>query len=135
MIMHFCSSTLKCLTTDWFASKTNARLRHFQPGDLQIVYNHIGQFFDAHLHDPINKVSVPLNCPHPWPSVLAPVWLACGHDEEEGAKFLGNLYCRYAIVRSELWWSFPYAVLDWKPRLYVVDQHLRTAFVESVEVK
>jgi hypothetical protein len=121
---HFCSSKFKLLRTDWCPQLTNAHIRKFKPGDLNMIDQHIGQFFDAHLADPSNRVSVPLNCPNPWPSVLAPVWLACNRDEEEAAKFLGNLYCRYAIKRPELWWSFPYAVIEWKPRLYVVHHHL-----------
>jgi hypothetical protein len=104
---------------------TNIHIRHLGPRNLSAVYQYIGQFFDAHILDPANRVSVPINCPNPWPPVLGPLWLVCGQDDEEAAKFLGNLYCRYAIQRPELWWSFPYAVLDWKPRLYVVNSHLQ----------
>jgi hypothetical protein len=135
MKMLFDVVAMRCVTTDWFAPKTNARLSHFRPGDLPMVYKYIGQFFDAHVRDARNKVSVPINCPHPWPPMLEPIWLACGHNEEQGAMLLGNLYCRYAIQRPELWWTVSNAILDWKPRLYVVDQHLRAGFVDSIEVK
>jgi hypothetical protein len=133
--MLFDTSTMKHLKTDWFSSKTNARIRLFQPGDLQVVYSHIGPFFDAHVQDAANRVSVPLNCPHPWPSALAPVWLACGHDQEEAAMLLGNLYCRYAIQRPEMWWSSPYAALKWKPRLYVVHQHIQDKIFDGLQVR
>jgi len=117
---HFCTSSGTLLTTDWFEPVTNAHLRQVTPIALRDVYAHLCQFFDRHVADRTFRVSVPHNCPSPWPPVLAPLWLACGCDEEEAAKLLGDLYCRYAIARPELWMSFPDAVLEWKPRRYTV---------------
>lgn len=120
------------MTTDWFPILTNVHLQQISPQDQQMVDQHIGQFFDAHIADRSQKVSVPINCPHPWPSVLTPVWLACNRDEEEAAKFLGNLYCRYAIKRPELWMSFPDAVLSWKPRRYVVQLNVAASAMSHI---
>jgi hypothetical protein len=106
------------LTTDWFPKKTNLLLGRMTATEYKMVDDQIAQFFDAHLRDQ-SKVSVPINCPHPWPTALVPVWIAANRDEQEAAMLLGNLYCRHAIKRPEIWISVPYAVLDWKPRLYV----------------
>jgi len=117
--MHFDMSKLNWLRTDWFAHVTNAHLRHVTPIELRDINSHIDQFFDAHVRITHERVSVPINCPGHWPAVLAPVWIACGRNDEEAAMFLGNLYCRRAIARPEVWLSFNYAVIPWHPRLYV----------------
>jgi hypothetical protein len=121
---HFCTSKMEFLRTDWFPSKTNALIKHMRPRDLTAVHVYIDQFFEAHVQDSANEVGVAKNCPDPWPSVLAPIWIAADMDEERAGMFLGNLYCRHAIQRPEEWWSFPDAVLPWKPRKYVVKHHL-----------
>jgi len=126
---HFCTSAIGYLSTDWFSRWTNARIRNMHamyPSHLPLVFGHIGQFFDDHVNDPNNKVFVATNCPSPWPSVLDPVYDAVGQQYDDAAMFLGNLYCRYAILRPETWWSFPNALLPHKPRTYVAHIHLHT---------
>jgi hypothetical protein len=104
----FCTSLIKYLETDWFSEKTDARMKAFAPGDYDMVDEYIKQFFDAHaIQGPMMRVCVPINCPHPWPTALVPVWIACNYDEEDAAMFLGGLYCRHAIKRPELWWTAP----------------------------
>jgi hypothetical protein len=115
------------LQTDWFPSKTNALLKGMTAQEQADIHNHIDQFFDAHTQDVKNQVGVAKNCPNPWPAVLTPIWIAAGMDEERAAMLLGNIYCRHAINRPEEWWSFPDAVLEWKPRRYVVRHHLMAA--------
>ena len=122
--MHYCTSTMKMLSTDWFTIKTNANIRRMSVRDLTIAYQHIDRFFEAHLKDWTNPVGVARNCPSPWPPALAPVWHAAGMDEQEAAMFLGNLYCRHAIARPELWWSFSDTVIPGRPRRYIVQHHL-----------
>ena len=116
----------KVLTTDWFHSETNTRIRQLRPGELAAINAHINTFFDAHVTDPhLHQIVVPLCCPHPWPPVLDPVYRACGgrhypHAYEEAGMFLGNLFCRVAIARREWWWTLSQTRFDWKPRTYVL---------------
>jgi hypothetical protein len=126
---HFCTTKLKWLRTDWHSDLTDAQIRALQHhgGNIQDVYAHIDTFFDAYLINRINRVCVTINCQNPWPAVLAPLWLASGQDEEAAAMFLGNLYCRRAINRSEPWWSSPHPVFKnrpnprtWTPRHYFI---------------
>lgn len=119
------------LKTDWFPQKTNVRIGNMSQTDLSNIYAHIDQFFNDHLRDPANFVGVARNCPHPWPPVLVPIWLATGRDEEEAAMLLGNLYCRHAIARPEVWWSFSDTVIPGRPRRYVVHHHLAAPYQRS----
>jgi len=117
---HYDMSQGQLITTDWFPRTTDGQLRAIKPRELKAIYCYIGQFFDAQIADRTAKVCVPFNCPDPWPSVLAPIWIAAGRNEEAAAMLLGNLYCRHAITRPELWASSPLALLKWKPRHYIV---------------
>jgi hypothetical protein len=118
---------MKWLRTDWFSQGTDARIRALRHhgGNLQLIETHINKFFDAHVINRSNRVCVTVNCQNPWPAVLSPLWHASGDDEEEAAKFLGNLYCRVAIKRPEKWLSAPYPIFKqrrdphkWAPRHY-----------------
>jgi hypothetical protein len=124
--MHFCTSTMKFLKNDWFWQKTDMLVARKTSKDLVNVYSHIDRFFDDHLRDWTNVVGVARNCPDPWPPVLAPVWVSAWRNEDEAAMFLGNLYCRKAIVRPEVWWSFSDTVLPGRPRRYIVQHHMMT---------
>jgi hypothetical protein len=115
------------LKTDWFPDLTNAQIStlHRYGGNVMDVYTHINTFFDAHAINRINRVCVTLNCQNPWPVVLGPLFDASGCDEERAALFLGNLFCRVAINRPEVWMSAPYPIFrqrrdphKWAPRHY-----------------
>jgi hypothetical protein len=96
-------------TTDWRPQLTTALLRTIPPSDRLMVDAYIKTFFDAHVIDHSQRVNVTLNCPDPWPPMLEPLWIAT-HDKAQAAMLLGNLYCRHAIKRSELWFcaSLPF---------------------------
>lgn len=53
------------------------------------------------------------------PRRVARIERACSEDEDEAAMLVGNLYCRVAIGRPEIWWSCNAAELDHHPRKYV----------------
>ncbi len=124
---HYCTSKMQWLHTDWFHTLTQSQLQALQSygGNVVAIYAHIDQFFDAHIKNQTNRVCVTINCPNPWPPVLGPVWLASSRDETRAAMFLGNLYCRAAIRRPEVWLSAPYPIFKgrpnpnkWTPRHY-----------------
>jgi hypothetical protein len=116
------------MTTDWHPRSTDAKIKALlkQGGSLQQVNDYINTFFDARLKKQIEHVCVTINCPDPWPPVLAQVWHASGMDVEEAALFMGGLYCRVANARTEAWISAPLPLFfnradprKWKPRHYI----------------
>jgi hypothetical protein len=136
---HFCATTMKVLKTDWFPSLTDAQIRAlpYHGGNLAAINAFINAFFDAHVAHPIRReddcrVCVPLNCPDPWPMILTPVWLASNQAQDQAAMFLGNLFCRVAIARKEMWVSTPYPIFthrDVTPRRYALASDFTAAML------
>jgi hypothetical protein len=112
-----------------FGPKTNQQCARVTPGQLQAALDFIDTFFAAHIADPSQSVGVAFNCPGSWEDTpLEPLYaIACAGDEDEAAMLVGNLYCRVAIRRSELWWSFNAAELDHHPRKYVTGADIQRA--------
>ena len=117
------------LTDCWgFGPCLKAQLTRLTPGEVQAAYADIETHFDAYLADPAKTVGVPFNYPGAWPDQVAPLYFkACGKNEKEAAKMLGNMYCQVAIGRAEVWLSLPANYIRGRPRHYRVDAAVNRA--------
>ena len=91
----------------------------------------IDGFFDQHVANPRFVVGVPFNLPGVWPPEVEPLYDACvriygpTNAFDQAKLFAGNVYCRVAIARSDIWSTtrtppFPRSSA---PRFYVLHRH------------
>lgn len=80
------------------------RLAQIDPLAFPAIYAHIDGRFSEQAQSPKPLITMSWEPGRDWTgTVYEPIWPACGHSEEQAAKFLGLIFMDVAMHREEDW--------------------------------